>query len=329
MIELTLAAGEIGGSRFAVSPVWEAVASRMQLTRSSPAPVHRVWAAEVADRVRAAERSWPLLAELVPPRARVIPALVCPVPRVSLPDLEVETAALAALPPEFVRESLADAGTPEGPQVERLLADPVGGMSRLAEEITAYWEVAIAPYWPRVRSLLEGDLLYRARRMAEGGVRHAFADLDPAIRWNGGTLRVPSKVADGPRDLAGRGLVLTPSVFSYPAIWHIMSPFSPPTVRYPARGVGTLWERRATPVPQALTGVLGRTRAAVLVELTGPAGTGDLARRTGRSVATVSEALNALRRAGLVSAHRTGRYVLYARTGTAEALVEGVGARGA
>lgn len=46
-------------------------------------------------------------------------------------------------------------------------------------------------------------------------------------------------------------------------------------------------------------------------------------RRTGRSKASVSEGLGALRRAGLVGAHRTGRRVLYARTGLGENLVEG------
>lgn len=71
--------------------------------------------------------------------------------------------------------------------------------------------------------------------------------------------------------------------------------------------------------------MLGRTRALLLSGLDTPASNGDLARRTGRSKASVSEALTALRRAGLVSAHRTGRYVLYARTGVGEDLVAGAG----
>ncbi|GAB3735162.1 ArsR/SmtB family transcription factor [Nocardiopsis nanhaiensis] len=324
MIELTFSTEEISGSRFAVSPVWEVVAARIQLTRSAPDPVHRVWAGEVTDRVRSEERAWPLFAELVRPGARLVPALVCPVPSLAMPDLAVDLASVRAQSAEFVRASLELVPNARGPEVDRLRAHPEDGLRRLADEIEAYWEVALAPYWPRVLSLLEGEVLYRARRLAEGGVRHAFADLDPRIRWRDVTLRIPSKMADGPRDLRGEGLVLTPSVFVHPGVWHILSPLAPPTVRYPARGVGTLWERRMSSVPEALTGVLGRTRALLLSELDTPASNGDLARRTGRSKAAVSEALTALRRAGMVSAHRTGRYVLYARTGVGESLVDGV-----
>jgi DNA-binding transcriptional ArsR family regulator len=94
-----------------------------------------------------------------------------------------------------------------------------------------------------------------------------------------------------------------------------------PVLRYPPRGVARLWERDGSTVPEALSAVLGRSRAALLTELDTPASTTDLARRTGLSAGGVSQHLTALREAGLVSAHRTGRYVLYARTGVAEALL--------
>ncbi|MFG2917992.1 winged helix-turn-helix domain-containing protein [Kitasatospora sp. NPDC048298] len=47
----------------------------------------------------------------------------------------------------------------------------------------------------------------------------------------------------------------------------------------------------------------------------------ELARRTGLSASAVSQYLTALREARLVSAHRAGRWVLYARTASAEALL--------
>ncbi|MEU1290290.1 helix-turn-helix domain-containing protein [Kitasatospora sp. NPDC005856] len=52
-----------------------------------------------------------------------------------------------------------------------------------------------------------------------------------------------------------------------------------------------------------------------------PASTTELARRTGLSASAVSQYLTALRDARLVSAHRAGRSVLYARTASAEALL--------
>ena len=59
----------------------------------------------------------------------------------------------------------------------------------------------------------------------------------------------------------------------------------------------------------------------LLTELESPASTTDLAQRTGISAAGVSQHLTALRDAGMVSAHRAGRSVLYARTAVAESLL--------
>lgn len=67
--------------------------------------------------------------------------------------------------------------------------------------------------------------------------------------------------------------------------------------------------------------MLGRSRTLLLTELEHPASTTQLAHRTGLSPAGVSQYLTALRDAGLVSAHRVGRSVLYARTDAADTLL--------
>ncbi|MFJ6070835.1 ArsR/SmtB family transcription factor [Streptomyces sp. NPDC093065] len=59
----------------------------------------------------------------------------------------------------------------------------------------------------------------------------------------------------------------------------------------------------------------------LLTEVEAPACATELAHRTGLSPAAVSQYLTALRNAGLVSAHRSGRSVLYARTAAAETLL--------
>ncbi|WP_373430133.1 ArsR/SmtB family transcription factor [Streptomyces sp. V1I1] len=95
----------------------------------------------------------------------------------------------------------------------------------------------------------------------------------------------------------------------------------PPQLAYPARGVGSLWEPRPITRTDAIAAVLGRSRTLLLAELETPASTTELAHRTGLSPAGVSQYLTALRDAGLVSAHRAGRSVLYARTSAAEAIL--------
>ncbi len=193
----------------------------------------------------------------------------------------------------------------------------------IATQPTWAWEAAIAPYWPRIMTLLEGEVLYRARLLAEGGLRRMLGDLDAAVTWEGETLRLPKTLCEGVRPLGGLGLLLVPSVFTWPRVFSITTPPWQPTIRYPPRGVATLWEHRESDPPQALAAVLGRTRARLLAELDQPASTRELATRLDLSEPGTNQHLTALRKAGLTSAHRTGRYVLYARTAIAEALIAG------
>ena len=71
----------------------------------------------------------------------------------------------------------------------------------------------------------------------------------------------------------------------------------------------------------ALSAVIGRGRAQLLVEMRAPVSTTELARRTGMSASGVSQHLAALRAAGLVAAHRDGKSILNTRTTVAEALL--------
>ncbi|MFF5210494.1 DUF5937 family protein [Streptosporangium sp. NPDC000396] len=320
MLELEFGLADLACTRFAFSPLWEVVASVRVLKNPAEHPLHRPWVEEVLPRLRSSGVDWGMLADLVPVPTRIIPAFICPPPVTTAPHLEVELATMCATPPERVRLELADM---EGPRLAPLRDDPVGGLVKLAEVIRDYWAATLAPYWPRIRTLLEGDVLHRARLLAEGGADRLLNDLDPAIRWEKDRLFVRHRHVSAVRGLGGRGLLLVPSVFVWPRLFSVTTPPWQPTLRYSPRGIATLWERRAADVPAALAAVLGHSRAALLGELEAPASTTDLSRRTGMSMGGVSQHLTALRAAGLVTAHRTGRYVLYARSEVAEVLLAG------
>lgn len=319
-LELALTASDLANVRFAVSPLGEVIMSVRVIKDPAAHPLLRPWAERA--RPRLAGVDWRLLSDLVPVPTRVLAGFTCTPPATSMPSLELELATMRAAA-GAVRQELERVG---GPRTERLAAlhrDPERGLERLAEEVTAYWEAAIAPYWPRIRTLLEGEILHRARLLAEGGARRMLADLDEAVSWREGTLTVRHRYASGARSLRGLGLLLVPSVFAWPGVFSVTAPPYQPTVRYPARGIATLWEHRPADPPEALAAVLGRTRARLLAELDRPASTRELAQRTGLSEPGANQHLTALRRAGLCTAHRTGRYVLYARTTVAEALLTG------
>jgi DNA-binding transcriptional ArsR family regulator len=310
MLELSFTAADVAYTRFAFSPLWEVVASVLVLKGDLGQGLHTRWVEQAAERLKGFD--WHLLSDVVVPGARVIPGFICPPPASPLPDLDTELATLRATSAEQAARELAAI-----PAVTAPPPDPAA----LADVVEEYWDRALAPFWPRIRALLEADVQYRARRLTTGGASALFADLNPAVRWRDDHLDIDHPRLAVRRGLRGKGLLLVPSAFAWPRVFSVTVPGWQPTLRYPPRGVAQLWVDRVVSPSKALVGVFGATRARLLAELDNPASTKDLAARTGLTPGGVNQHLTALRAAGLVSAHRVGRYVLYARTAVAETLL--------
>ncbi|GAB3500218.1 ArsR/SmtB family transcription factor [Amycolatopsis cihanbeyliensis] len=324
MLELAFSAEDLARMRFAISPVWEVVASVRVLGAPGAHALHLPWIKRVRARLARDGPDLTPLTELVGHTGH-LPGFLAATPESPLPELAQELAVLRRVEPATVRAGLDELPATGTAEVRRMYRDPAGGLDRLADRIAAYWEVAIGPDWPRIRALCEGDVLYRSRLLADGGAERLFHDLAPAVRWSEGRLSVRHRHLADTRALDGRGLVLVPSVFSWPRVFSKVDPRWQPVLRYPPRGIATLWERGGTETAGALAAVLGRGRATLLTELAAPSSTTELARRTGLSAGGVSQHLGALRAAGLVSAQRTGRVVLYARTLAADGLLRAAG----
>lgn len=312
--ELAFSADDLALTRFAVSPMWEVVTSFRLLASGGAHPVHRRWLEQVRPRVAEAGLDAGLLAGLIPAEGYLCDFLT-PFPEEPSPSIEAELDAIRATPESLV---VADLG-----KLRRRV--PGSGCGRwlelVAEEIETYWEIALAPYWAKIRTVLDAEVFHRARQVAERGAGHLFNDLHGTVSWDDSTLRLVRRSCAVSRDGGvGSGLLLVPSVFASCVLtWK--QPPAPPQLAYPARGVGTLWEQQPVRRADAVAAVLGRSRTRLLTELDAPASTTELAGRTGISTAGVSQHLAALRGAGMVSAHRAGRSVLYARTAVAESLL--------
>ncbi|WP_214413899.1 ArsR/SmtB family transcription factor [Sphaerisporangium fuscum] len=317
--ELAFSTDDLALTRFAVSPMWEVVTSFRLLATGSAHPVHRPWLEQVRPRVAAAGLDRGCLAELIPPDGYLADFLT-PVPEDPSPSLEAELAVIRATPADHVLADLARLRGRTGSRLQALRADPRARLARLCEEIEAYWELALAPYWAKIRVVLDADVFHRARQAAERGVGQVFNDLHSSLSWDENTLRIVRRHCGISRETTGSGLLLVPSAFAAETLTWSRPP-EPPQLAYPARGAGTLWEHRPVKRAEAIAAVLGRSRTVLLAELEAPASTTELARRTGISAAGVSQHLTALREAGMVSAHRAGRSVLYARTAVAESLL--------
>ncbi|MGK5739186.1 helix-turn-helix domain-containing protein [Micromonospora sp. URMC 103] len=326
MVAIGLSAGAVARIRFAVSCLWEVVASVRVLRDPGEHAVHLPWARRVRPRLAEAGLAGPdggLLWQLVPAPPGYLADFLTPPPAGLNPDPAAELAALVATPPDTVRAHLRLYPGEHGPAVAALYADPEAGLRRLAAEVEAYWRIALAPDWPRIRLLLDADVATRARRLAEEGAGGLLNDLHQQVRWEDDTLLIAQRHCLAPDVPDGPGLVLVPSVFVWPSVLSI-SAGDAPQLAYPARGIGALWERPAA-APDALAAVIGRGRARLLAELEAPLSTTKLARRTGMSAGGVSQHLTALRAAGLVVTHRRGRMLLSARTDVGEALLSAAG----
>lgn len=322
MVDMRFDIESISGVRFGVSPMFETMLSVGALRDPAAAPLHLPWV-EDARRLTADLDLEPLL--LLLRRDAYMPDFLNPPPAGPTAELEDELEVMLSIPAAQIRAEVtrcyADTALPAA--LERFVSRPRTAVRALAELLRAYWELVLAAHWPRIKSLLEHDITYRSRQLADGGTRELFADLDPSIAWqDDGVLRVEKReCADAIVQLDERGLLLLPSAFAWPKVVLVTAPPWQPTVAYPARGVGMLWEPERPAPPDALSRLLGSGRASVLSALDRPRSTTDLARALEISPGGVSQHLSVLYSAGLVSRHRDRRMVLYVRSRSGEALM--------
>jgi DNA-binding transcriptional ArsR family regulator len=315
--------------RFARSPVWETHEAVRSLVDERSALYHGPWRQVVAARAAALD-----LEDLYSASGLAtgwVPDFLTPPPVNPTPNLEAQLAEVRRTPVEQVVAELercrANPGPPERRErLERLIADPRRAREVLADQLRLAWDALVAPFWPRISALIDADVDHHSRRLARGGLSGMLADLHPDIRWLDGAIDVAA-LPDAEVELSGRGLVLMPSAYIWPAVVAISDEPWQPTVVYPARGVGELWAA-PTAAPRALERLLGRSRARLLVSLDQPASTTTLAVRLGRSASGISAHLSALRGVGLVRSSRRGHEVRYARTRLGEALVRAGSASG-
>jgi len=345
VLEIGFTVQDLARTRLTMSPLWEVVASVRLLKSSSPPSLYRRWTDAVRPQLGAPEPGVRLLFDLVQPASWYLPDFLSPPPRTPVPDLTAELTGLRSLPDDLVRAdlrvlghamehpagSLAEVTRPRSRRIPRaptdrvgaLYDDPRAGLDLLAGGIGAYWRIAIEPWWGRIRTTLEGDLLYRGRQLGRGGHAVLFDELAPQVRWRDGVLGIRHRRFSGHRQLHGEGLLVVPSAFVGRSVYSSTIPPWRPSLTYPARGVAPMWQPASVDPPEAVSRVLGRSSVRLLAELESPASTTELAARTGLTPGGVSQHLGALHDAGLLSAHRVGRSVLYARTALAEALLGG------
>lgn len=213
------------------------------------------------------------------------------------------------------------------PEWTRYLPDRGPARGEVADAVAAFHTAAFAGRWGHIQSYIDVAADRMARTMATEGVERLFASLTPYVRWNAPVLEVytPS-VCDN--HAGGRGLVIVPSIFAgpEPVVLHSTVDLDAPRMLIVPvlRDIGDFAAAWGPRIPnEALTALLGRTRAAALQVIAEGCSTSELARQLGISAATASEHASILREAGLIESRRQRNAMRHQVTTLGAALLDG------
>ena len=318
MIEYDLAGTDLGEVRFAISPLAEVALSMRTFRDPGRYPLMLPWLRRT-DAARA--RLDTTLLRALTNEQYWVPDFLTPHPFSPLSRFEDELATALRTPPDAVAADIAEVH-PDRTRRPPVLRGPIDTvLGRVGSALADYWQACFEPHWPRMRALLEADILHRSRTIASRGLHRMFGDLAPTVGLEGNVVQVRmTGGASYRRSTAGAGLTLAPSMFVRSATAPIAAHESP-LVMYAARGLGALFESERPATSEALVGLVGRARARLLVLLEAPASSTELAVRLGVTTTAINQHLRALRAAGLLTSARHGRSVLYLRSELGDGLV--------
>ncbi|MFJ3445970.1 ArsR/SmtB family transcription factor [Streptomyces sp. NPDC086081] len=313
-----------------LDPLWETMLGVQQLAHSVQVmPAMQQWRRRARSVV---EQGGPLgsvrmLSALLPARGYFPDFLT---PTAAEDGLDAGLEAIRGTPPRRLRDELVQL-TGSAPAQHRsvpvwmrnLAGGDRDGMANLTGAIRAVHGSVIVPEWTEAEARVEGDRARRARTVRDAGVHGLLGSLGPFVRWQPPVLHVDYPV-DRDLRLGGRGLRLIPSYFCRRTPIALADPALRPVLVYPVdhSTVGPSADPPGTS-PQALSALLGRTRARTLAALHDTAATGELARRLQISPASASQHVHVLAAANLVRSQRVGNQVLHTLTPLGAALLCG------
>ncbi|MER6996512.1 DUF5937 family protein [Streptomyces sp. NPDC000410] len=199
----------------------------------------------------------------------------------------------------------------------RLLDDPASVRAWVRRLLEDCDQAFFADTWHRVRTQLAADARHKGEILRRKGLAEALHDVSPALSLNAEAGRIEADKLVVGRTTAvdpavGAGITFVPSSFGWPHLSILHAPGWRPVVHYPVgapelpgpASVEVLklrMEALAHPMRMRLCRNLARASYS----------TGELADSHGITAPEVSRHLSVLKKAGLVTTRRRGRYVLH------------------
>jgi DNA-binding transcriptional ArsR family regulator len=326
--------------RFAASPLAELTAMLHVLAEPGHHPRLAGWAGDVwaglppelAERLREAEFLWRSSRAdfLVPARPRQTLAeelddvdriddekYVTSALTTTCGSNRVRFAAPSPLADATARERALDLAQARGAVqeafAERLLADPAAVRARVRGTLEQCAEAFFDAAWTGVAVRLATDLRLKNDLLKRQGIGAALASVSGAVTLApDGDRIVVDKLQDNATAAHGAGVTFIPSGFGRPHLVAIHAPGWQPVVQYPVAEPSPAEPVPLETVTLRLEALAHPVRLRLLRTLArGPHTTGELAHAWELSPPEVSRHLAVLRRAGLLTTRRHGRYVRY------------------
>jgi DNA-binding transcriptional ArsR family regulator len=313
-VDIKVGIDDIVGIRFAIDTVWEITASLCAIAHPRRHILHSELRSMIPSRP---EFDLELLTDLVQDHTWI-------------PDTLGPRPSIHALRPLEQIEALRDTDVAEAEQdlaIIRELSPSSLAANRTANEflrmtsaaMMGYWRTVLEPIWDRIEIISQSDIAYHGGILASNGLAVTIPRLHDALSYSDSTIRVVTAGTPDTVQAHSGGVCFVPSVFRWPRIALRTTPDCP-VISYGARGAALVWETSPAADP-GIRALIGRSRATILENLDLPRTTTALAARIGLAPGTISEHLAVLASSGLLTSHRNGRRVLYARTTMAEQLL--------
>jgi DNA-binding transcriptional ArsR family regulator len=217
------------------------------------------------------------------------------------------------------RRRALDLAAARGPRqagfVERMLADPTGTRAWIRRLLEDCDDAFFGDTWQRVRVQLAADARHKTELLRRKGLADALAAVSPAVSLEEderGSRIAVDKLMHGRTSADGSALTFLPTTFGWPHLVAVHAPGWQPVIQYPVSTRELEGAASVETVKLRLEAVAHPMRIRICRSLArGSSTTSELADAYGITPPEVSRHLAVLKKAGLLTTQRRGRYVLH------------------
>ncbi|MGA5584435.1 MULTISPECIES: DUF5937 family protein [Streptomyces] len=196
---------------------------------------------------------------------------------------------------------------------ERLLAEPPRIRAWLREFLLDCDEAFFAESWSRLSGQLAADARHKTELLRRKGLAQALSAVSPAVTLDETAGRISVDKISGGRTATGDGgLLLVPTLLGWPHLLVVHRWGWQPVLHYPVGAPDLAAPPSVEQLTLRMTALSHPVRMLLCRSLARSAfTTSELAQAHGMTAPEVSRHLGVLRKAGLVTTRRRGRYVLH------------------